>query len=216
MFVFSADAASPERYAASSALASGNWVKIDISTPGIQTLTRQTLRNFGFSDPKSVYVYGYGGRMISEILSDNHPDDLPPIPVVRKDDGSITFYASGNIATAVSSSSEMEFDHSINPYGDTSFYFLSDVPPAGDTEITDLSDISGMPVVSSTPVQLVHERDLLQCAGSGREYLGEDFKATKSQNFNFDLPDNISGDARIRIRFGDVSYTLLTLPTTRQ
>lgn len=226
MFVFSVNAASIERYATSSALASGKWVKIDITTPGLQTLSRQTLKNFGFNDPKSVYVYGYGGRMISEILSDNHPDDLPATPVVRKDDGSITFYAAGNTTPLASISSAMEFDHSINPYGDTSFYFLSDLPPADETAITDLSDISGMPVVNSTPVQLVHERDLLQCATSGREYLGEDFKTAKSQNFNFDLPDNISGDARIRIRFGAntsgasssfiVSVNGVRLPATTQ
>lgn len=226
MFVFSGNAASIERYATTSALASGKWVKIDITTPGLQTLSRQTLKNFGFNDPKSVYVYGYGGRMISEILSDKHPDDLPATPVVRKDDGSITFYATGNTAPLASSSSGMKFEHSINPYGDTSFYFLSDVPPADDTATTDLSDISGLPVVSSTPVQLVHERDLLQCATSGRDYLGEDFKTTKSQNFNFELPDNISGDARIRINFGAntsgasssfiVSANGVRLPATKQ
>lgn len=202
MFVFGMDAASPERYASSSVLSSGKWVKIDISTPGLQTLSRQTLKNFGFSDPKSVFVYGYGGRMISEILSDRHPDDLPPVPVVRKDDGSIIFYAAGNIAPASPSSAGMAFDHTINPYSDKSYYFLSDVAPGEETATSDLSDISGLPVETSAIVQLVHERDLLQCASSGRDYLGEDFKATKSQSFSFDLPDNVSGNARIRIRFG--------------
>ncbi len=202
MFVFGVSAASPERYTSASVLSSGTWVKINIATPGLQTLSRQTLRNFGFNDPKSVYVYGYGGRLISETLSVNHPDDLPAIPVVRKDDGSITFYATGNIAPLASSTSEMEFDHSINPYGDTSYYFLSDVTPHEETATTDLSDIEGIPVVNATTVQLVHEHDLLQCATSGRDYFGEDFKTVKSQSFNFDLPDNTTGNARIRIRFG--------------
>ncbi|MDE6512109.1 MAG: hypothetical protein K2L00_08495, partial [Muribaculaceae bacterium] len=73
-----AHAADAAKYASSSVLAKGNWVKVDISTPGLQTLSSQTLKNFGFSNPKGVYVYGYGGRMISEALSDDHPDDLPP------------------------------------------------------------------------------------------------------------------------------------------
>lgn len=194
--------ASPERYAPSSALAKGNWVKINISTRGLQSVSRQALKNFGFSDPNAVYVYGYGGRMISEILSDAHPDDLPAVPVVRKDDGSILFYATGNIAPIAGTSSEMVYDHTINPYGETSYYFLSDVPPSAETPTIDLSNTEGREALSSATVQLVHERDLLQCATSGREYLGEDFKATKSQNFNFDLPDNVSGNARIRIRVG--------------
>lgn len=198
MFAYAAD---PGKYAASSVLASGNWVKIDISTPGLQTLTRQTLKNFGFSDPNSVYVYGYGGRMISEALSTDHPDDLPPVPVVRTDDGGITFYAAGNIAPAISSSSYMKYDHTINPYGDSSYYFLSNVKPSSTTPVVDLST-SSEDAEETFTCQLVHERDLLQCATSGRDYLGEDFRANKSQTFSFELPDNVSGNARIRVRFG--------------
>lgn len=190
-----------EKYATSSVLSKGNWVKVDISTPGLQTLTKQTLKNFGFNDPKQVFVYGYGGRMISETLSDDHPDDLPPVPVVRRDDGSITFYATGNISPKSSSSSHMAFDHTISPYGDSSYYFISDVEPARETEVIDLSD-SGMTLQETFTCQLVHERDLLQCATSGRDYLGEDFKSSKNQTFNFDLTDNATGDARIRVKFG--------------
>ena len=110
---FGALAADASKYASSSALAGGNWVKVEISTPGLQTLSSQTLKNFGFSNPKGVYVYGYGGRMISEALDDNHPDDLPPVPVLRKDDGSITFYATGITAPTASTTSQMKFDHTI-------------------------------------------------------------------------------------------------------
>lgn len=202
LFAISASAADPEKYASSSKLASGKWVKVDISSPGLQTLSRQTLKNFGFNDPNAVFVYGYGGRMISEALTVDMPDDLPPVPVVRKDDGSITFYATGNIAPKASSSKQMMYDHTINPYGDTSYYFLSDVTPTSEFSSIDLSDIGGMEVNSTFTCQLVHELDLLQCATSGRDYLGEDFKSNKSQTFKFDLPDNSTGNAKIRVRFG--------------
>ncbi|MDE7346333.1 MAG: type IX secretion system sortase PorU [Muribaculaceae bacterium] len=189
------------RYTSSSALSTGYWVKIDVTTPGLQTLSRQTLKTFGFNDPKTVYVYGYGGRMISETLNSDHPDDLPPVPVVRKDDGSITFYATGNIAAKASSTSQMKYDHYINPYGDTSYYFLSDVEPIYSTPVIDLSNKLDN-VEETFTCQIVHERDLLQCATSGRDYLGEDFRSNKSQTFNFELPDNATGDARIRVKFG--------------
>lgn len=197
--IFSANV---EKYASSSVLSSGNWVKINISSSGLHTLSRQTLKNFGFKDPNSVYVYGYGGRIISEALTIDHPDDLPPVPIVRKEDGSITFYATGTIAPKPSSTGQMTFDHSINPYGDTSYYFLSDVAPSYEIGAIDLSNIDGMPVKDTFTSQLVHEAELLQCASSGREYLGEDFKSNKSQSFPFDLPDNATGNAKIRIRFG--------------
>ncbi len=199
---FCALSASPDRYAASSVLSKGNWVKIDISNPGLQTLSRQTLKNFGFNDPKCVYVYGYGGRMIPEILSSDLPDDLPAVPVLRKDDGSITFFATGTIAPSLDSGQKMKYEHSINPYGETSYYFLSDVEPSSSTPVIDLSMTDGMPVEDTFTCQIVHERDMLQCATSGRDYLGEDFRANKSQTFSFELPDNATGDANIRVKFG--------------
>lgn len=203
LFVIRIQAAPAEKYTATSVLAGGNWVKIDIKTPGLQTLTRQTLKNFGFSDPRSVYVYGYGGRMLSEVLSPSMPDDLPAIPVIRKEDGSLTFYAVGNLGINTPSvASGMSFDHTINPYGDTSYYFLSDVAPDKETIFEDLSDIDGLTKTTSFIRQIVHERDLLQCAESGRDYLGEDFKSEKSQTFDFDLPDNVNGTAKIRVKFG--------------
>lgn len=195
-------AASADKYASSSILSSGKWVKIDISTPGLQTLTKQNLKNFGFNNPNNVFVYGYGGRIVPEALSSDLPDDLPPIPIVRSDDGAITFYATGNISTKVSTSSKMTYDHTINPYSDKSYYFISDVAPVSSTSSIDLSDIEGLPVATTFTSQLVHESDLLQCATSGRDYLGEDFRSNKSQTFNFDLPDNASGNATIRVRFG--------------
>lgn len=179
-------------------------MKVEIRTSGLQTLSRQTLRNFGFSDPAKVNVYGYGGRMLPEILSPDLPDDLPIVPVLRKDDGSISFYAIGTMSPAPSASSGMAFSHSINPYSDISYYFLSDRAPASQEEAAaaDLSITDGMPTEETFTCQIVHERDLMQCADSGRDYLGEDFRSAKSQDFKFDLPDNATGDARIRVRFG--------------
>lgn len=201
-FVVSASAASHERYASSSMLSQGNWVKIETTTPGLQTISRQTLRNFGFPDPSKVYVYGYGGRMIPEILRSDLPDDLPSVPVVRGSDGSISFFAAGNVAVA-SNNGTTAFAHTINPYSDASYYFLSDRAPMSDEiPVLDLSATDGMPVKDTFICQLVHERDLMQCAESGRDYLGEDFRSAKSQDFKFDLADNVDGNATIRVRFG--------------
>lgn len=196
-------AASPEKYASSSVLSQGKWVKINVSNPGLQTISAQTLKNFGFSNPAKVNVYGYGGRMVPEALRPDLPDDLPMQPVVRQTDGGLSFYAVGNHTwTAASGSSEMRYSHSINPYSETSYYFLSDRDmEAKDMEVLDMSDIDGLEVMTEFTEHLVHERDLMQCATSGRHYLGEDFRLTKSQNFGFELPDNVTGSAKVRVSF---------------
>lgn len=200
---FKAIAAAPEKYAPVSVLAEGKWVKIDISTPGLQTITAQKLKSFGFSYPDKVNVYGYGGRMISEALTSDLPDDLPRLSVCRQQGGGISFYAVGNQTwSPASSNSEMRYTHSINPYGETSYYFLSDRDTdAGEADSIDLSDIAGLPESTTFIEHLVYEKDLMQCGGTGREYLGEDFRITKSQTFDFALPGNATGDAKVRIRF---------------
>lgn len=196
------DAAPAEKYASNSVLSQGKWVKVNISTPGLQTITRQTLKSYGFSNPQEVHVYGYGGRMTSEILSPDLPDDLPAVPVVRRDDGGITFYAAGSFSLTPSPSQDIPFEHTNNPYCDTPCYFISDVAPTTETPVLDLSSPNGVIGISTFRYLQIHERDLMQYAESGRDYLGEDFKALKSQVFKFDLPDNIGNSASIRVKFG--------------
>ena len=59
-------ALSPDFYAASSRLASGYWVKVSVTQSGMYCLTDQQLRQWGFSDPSRVKVYGYGARRLPD------------------------------------------------------------------------------------------------------------------------------------------------------
>ena len=70
-------ALSPDFYAASSRLASGYWVKVSVTQSGMYCLTDQQLRQWGFSDPSRVKVYGYGARRLPERLDNSYIDDLP-------------------------------------------------------------------------------------------------------------------------------------------
>ena len=47
------------KYAASSALSSGKWVKVQVEDRGFYKLTYADLRGMGFSDPAKVSVHGY-------------------------------------------------------------------------------------------------------------------------------------------------------------
>ena len=80
-------------YADHSALSSGKWVKIAVEKSGIYRITASDISKWGFSKISDIRIYGYGGKPISEHLTEaNYVDDLPLVPVLR-DGNNIVFYA---------------------------------------------------------------------------------------------------------------------------
>ncbi|MDE6042741.1 MAG: hypothetical protein K2G07_04240, partial [Muribaculaceae bacterium] len=49
---------STDAAAADSRLAQGKWVKVKVDTEGIQQITHEQLRSWGFKKPEYVTVYG--------------------------------------------------------------------------------------------------------------------------------------------------------------
>ncbi len=194
----------PETFATSSKLSSGNWAKIEVQESGMQFISNATLKNLGFSDPDKVNVYGFGGRMLDERLYDSMPDDLPLLPSVRTP-GGIVFFGHGCFKWELSSSATNAYKHTNNPYSDHSYYFVSDIDPARPTvDDRDAVEISDGLTLRSFKERLVHEQDLLAPTNSGRTLLGEDFRTQKKRTFQFDLPGNM-GDAIFTVSFG--AYT---------
>lgn len=112
------------RYAAHSVLASGQWAKIRVPETGIYQLTDGLVRKAGFSNPKKVKVYGYGGalqpeKLTAEYLADT--DDLKEVPTYTVN-GKRLFYAVG----PVSWSSSTTLARTRNPYSDYGYYFLTE------------------------------------------------------------------------------------------
>ena len=98
--VMSAVALDSNHFTTSSKLAQGHWVKIAITQTGMYELDREQLAEMGFSDPSAVRVYGYGGKMLSEVLTNDLPDDLQQVPALRQDD-KVCFYGVGNVAMSL-------------------------------------------------------------------------------------------------------------------
>lgn len=192
-----------ETYAPHSVLAEGKWVKISVAQSGMHLISAATLRDWGFSSPEKVRVYGYGGAMLPDILSlDTYVDDLPPVPAVVTSRG-LTFYAVGPSQTLMK---ESGLGHDVNPYSSFGYYFLSEAGEAPALPSTGSpSDSAGAETTGD--VILVHEQDLTSPGGSGRMMVGEDFNATRSRNFNFSLPGNASDKVKLRTAFWAHSST---------
>lgn len=189
-------------YATESVLASGKWARISVSATGMHVVTDTQLKNLGFTDPSKVHVYGTGGRMIPEALLESMPDDLPLLPSVRTA-GGIAFFATDWFSwNTAASNARVPYTHTINPYSEESYYFLSD-REVTDEERTALhaAGASGMTPLTTFEEHIVHEKDLQNPGESGRLLLGEDFRTQKKQFFTFQLPDNAIGDATVAVRF---------------
>ncbi len=72
----------PDYYHHPRSLSSRKWARVITEGNGMRLISTATLRKLGFEDPSRVRVYGFGGRMLPEILSESIPDDLPPVPSV--------------------------------------------------------------------------------------------------------------------------------------
>lgn len=195
-----ASALPASHYAKSSVLASGKWARVRVDNTGMQFLSNAQLKNLGFSDPAKVNVYGYGGREISLQLDAKQPDDLPMQPVIRTAEGIIFFGVNHELWTRTGNKpGKMTYFHSLHPYEDASYYFVSDreaeaadITPAGNPAPT------GKTITSFTE-RIAHENDLMHAGITGRYMVGEDFRTTTNRIFEFALPDNVFDTVMVTI-----------------
>lgn len=194
-----------DHYAANSVLGSGKWVRIVTEGTGMQLINASDLKAMGFSDISKVNVYGTGGRMVMEALTSDMPDDLPILPSVKTDKGIVFFSTDHFEWKQTLYGSNMPYSHVINPYSETSYYYLSDrevSDPNENMETVDCKNINGMVRNNSFTARLVHEQDLQAPGEGGRRLLGEDFRGMRSRTFNIDLPDNEGHPVDIKVEFG--------------
>ena len=89
---FSSQAAT--KFKDSSVLSSGKWVKIKVGETGVYEITGEQLKQFGFSDPQKVKIFGTGGIQTTDNYNKDYTDDLEQVPAMRTGD-KLYFYANG-------------------------------------------------------------------------------------------------------------------------
>jgi len=179
-------------YTTQSVLASGRWVKISVPESGVYALSAATLRSMGFSDPRKVRIYGYGGARIPDRLSlKSYIDDLPPVQSSLTSSGAVIFYAQGPDKWTLQN--EDYATKSLNIYTTSGSYFVTET----DSESSPVPEIPlrGTPgaenPASSFIDRIHHEQNLISPGEAGAPLVGEDFRYTPSRNFSFSLPDRV-------------------------
>lgn len=205
---FAASAYSPDYYTTQSKLSTGRWIKIKVSTTGMQQITPEQLRAWGFNDPSKVSVFGYGGCVLTGEFSEDHYDDLPAQPVYRTTDGRIIFYGESDVAFRNMSINARAPEIRRNTAADAGYYFVTDAFPGASKAPDKIGNIKNTGRIISYHYSIdVREQEVQNPGQGGYRYFGPDFAEKPKQTFDFTVKNpyserGIYKDARISFEWG--------------
>lgn len=181
-----------------SVLASGTWHKLGITKTGFYKIDRSVISAMGLNpssvSPANVRVFGNGGPMLAENNAIDRPSDLVENGVQVKSNGDnsfdadeyVIFYAIGTTGW-VKDSIGKKFTHLKNLYTDTAYYFVT-TDQGGNKALATQSAVGGANVtVTNYNCYDVHDEDLLNPGGLGKNWYGETFSGNATQSFSFDM-----------------------------
>ena len=189
-----------------SALDTGTWYKIAITNTGFYKIDYNFLTTIGVKpsdvNPANIRILGNGGAMLSENNAVTRPVDLIENAVLFSGNGDnvfdngefVIFYGVGTTAWYKDSINQ-RFNHQVNLYSDTSYYFISFNTGPGKRISSQPALPAGNVNVNSYNFYAAHEQDLVNPATIGRLWYGEQFNPSlgnTTQSFNFDLGSSMS------------------------
>lgn len=193
---------------ANSVLASGEWFKFRIDKTGIYRLDSGFLNDLGMNtdniDPRSLKIYGHGGKPLPFLNSLNTQFDLPQnaIQVVGEEDGvfnsgdAILFYGIG-----VEGQDEIgDNDTNLNPYSDEAFYYVN---VGGEPGLRVQTMVEPTTAPSTTISQFndykFFEEDDFSPGLVGRRWYGNRFDIESEQSYSFDFPNLVSNGDPMKV-----------------
>lgn len=189
-----------------SALASGQWYRFYVEKSGVYRLTRSFLQSLGLDtnvDPRTIKIYGNGGRMAPLLNGTAYPMDPEEnaIRFVGEEDGNfgagdyILFYAEG-----VDNWNAESGTHN-NLYSNRAYYYVTTSGSNNGKRIQPGQQPAGA-ATQQTGVfdeYQFHEEDLVSIARVGRKWHGEAFSIENEQEFKFTIPDIAAEPVRVTV-----------------
>ena len=195
-----------------SVLASGNWYKVGVVDEGIYKMSYDFLRNSGINAQdmtlNSIRLYGNGGGMVPLLNSEARPDDLleNAIQIVDADNNGnfnsgdyVLFYGQEQTKWTYSAA-EKRYNHQINLFSDTTYYFITTMSTGQGKRIATLSSSTDVPTrnVRSFTDYAFHEEESQNFLKSGRKWYGETFDVVLKKPFTFSFRDLIPGTVSLK------------------
>lgn len=203
-----------------SVLGSGQWYRFYIEDSGVFRLTKSFLGSLGINtnsvDPRTIKIYGNGGRMLPLSNAENYPFDVVEnaVKFVGEADGSfdnndyILFYGEGPKNTYE------ESETNLNLYSDKTYYYVNissgygkrilpmpTIQAAADIEINTFQDYQ------------FYEVDEYNLAKLGRRWFGDDFDIENQRSYEFQFPNLVTD---IPVNFDIAVGSVSEVPTTMQ
>ncbi len=184
-----------------SVLDQGTWRRFYVDTTGVFKLTKSFLNDLGVNtnvDPRTIKIFGQGGRMLPLSNSEYYPNDLTENAVrfIGEEDGSfdnndyILLYAEGPVGF-----NEESNTHN-NIFTDKAYYYVQVGQGFGKRiqayiEPNDASTVN----IDSFHELKYHEVDEYNLARLGRRWFGDRFDFDLEKVFQFDFPRIINSEA---------------------
>jgi hypothetical protein len=209
-----------ENTISNSVLSSGDWYRFYIEESGVFKLSKNFLSSLGINtnaiDPRTIKLFGNGGRMLPLSNAANYPFDVVEnaVSFVGEEDGSfdnndyILFYGEGPKRY------NQESDTNLNLYTDRTYYYINVSSGNGKRiqtmpEITAAADLQ----ISTFQDYQFYEVDLYNLAKLGRKWFGDDFGIEDQRDYNFEFPNLVTTEpVSFKIAIGAVSE----VPTSMQ
>jgi len=196
----------------SSVFKTGEWKRFFVEKSGVYKITKSFLASLGFNvnvDPRTIKIYGNGGRMVPLLNSEPYPIDIAEnaIQFIGEEDGSfndgdyILFYAEG-----IDNWNNDSQTH-VNLYGDKSYYYVTSSSGNG-KRIQSINEPTQAPnaTYNSYDEYQFHEVDKVNVARLGRTWYGEQFNFESQQTFQFNFPNlQISNPISLKVRAAGAS-----------
>ncbi len=200
-------------YKTSSVLSSGRWFKLGINKTGVYKISYNDFVNMGWDpdkiNPDEIKIYGNYMGLLPESNRYYQPDDLEEnaISVIGGEDGSfnqgdvVLFFARGPVFWRYNPFTG-RYDHQMNIYSDTTWYFLT-VSQGEGKRIKTEESVNATPTktVNNNYEYQVHEIDRENLLSSGKEWFGEELSGdTMQRNFHFHF-DGLKNDKAVFLKF---------------
>lgn len=191
--------------ATQSVLRTGDWYKVKITRSGVFKLDRSFFQNNRIPsnfDPRTLKIYGNGGKMLNDNPGDFRYGALQEnaIEFVGEEDGTfdaedyILFYGQGpHDWNRLDDSTLLNLSHRFNQYSDEAYYFITFGGESG--KRVQKQSITGNPtqVFNRYDEYAFYEKDSLSVNQVGKQWVGDSFNAQPSQTVTLQGGGSVAG-----------------------